>query len=211
MKITKLATDIISKWEKGGEYTCHGNGAYGLIGFQGGVLSNLLHDYVEAGGTLAQPVDWYAKQLVKKGKGINVELDKIANTPLMEKTQWEAGEHYMEQAIHQALKLFPFKTPLAQLIICDMGVNNGIWNHYVKDALRDAPKQSERHLIMSAMSVRIKAMKDHGFWRYAGIRRRYAWYQSLWTRDKPLTLKVFGDTIKVNGYTVHLPDEIEVL
>ena len=211
MKITKLATDIISKWEHGGEFTCHGNGAYGLIGFQGGVLCILLHDYVNAGGTLNKPVGWYAPELVKKGKGINVELDKIANTPLMEKTQWEAGEQYMAHAILQAQNYFPFKTPLAQLIICDMGVNNGIWNNYVKDALRDAPKKSERNLILSAMSVRIKAMKDHGFWRYAGIRRRYAWYQSLWKRDKALTMKVFGDTIKVNGYTVHLPDEIEVI
>lgn len=217
--ITKLATDIISKWEHGGAYTCHGNGAYGLIGFQGDALAAMLAVFFHDGGQLKHTPKWYADELVKKGKGINAELDKLAKTPLMKQTQEWAAEKYMARSIHQAQKHFPFKTPLAQLIICDMGVNNGIWNNYVKDAIRDYPRKmphyhlkEERDLIMSAMSIRIKAMKDHGIWdRYAGIRKRYSWYQGLWKRDKALTMKVFGDTIKVNGYTVHLPKEIEVI
>ena len=35
MKIQKAATKIISAWEHSGHYDCHGDGAYGLIGWQG--------------------------------------------------------------------------------------------------------------------------------------------------------------------------------
>ena len=34
MKTQKAATKIISAWEHSGHYDCHGDGAYGLIGWQ---------------------------------------------------------------------------------------------------------------------------------------------------------------------------------
>ena len=219
MKIERVATLVISEWEHSGEYTCHGDGAYGLIGEQGQNLTSLLHLYVHNGGHLKKDISWYAPELIKRAKNktratrIIKELDTVAADPLMQKCQNAAAETYMQSAIQHQLEFYPFKTALAQLILCDMGVNNGIWNKYVKDALQSAPRQSERQLILSAMGIRIKAMKDHGIWdRYEGIRRRYGWYMGLWKKDKNMTLAPFQPRIEVNGRKVNIgKDPITVI
>ena len=214
MKITEVATKVISQWEHGGEYTCHGNGAYGLIGFQGSNVTSLLQRFIMAGGTLKHKPDWYAPELLKRiknkthDKRIIPELDLLAKTPLMQSVQKREAEAYMTHAIKHQQQFYGFKTPLAQLILCDMGVNNGIWNKYVIDALKSMSKGSERDIINSAMMIRIKAMKEHGVWdRWRGIRERYSWYLSLWKQDKKMLMKPFQPIISANGRKVNIGSE----
>ena len=208
MKITEVATNVISIWEHGGQYTCHGNGAYGLIGFQWGNVTQLLKDYQAAGGKLQQPVDWYADALVKQGQ-ID-ELNQLAHTPLMQHIQHVAAHKYMERAIKLQQKYYNFQLPLSQLILCDMGVNNGIWNKYVQDVKEH---NSEFDVIWGAQQVRIGAMKSHGIWdKYAGIRRRYNYYLGLCKSNHHLTMKKFHPVLEVNGYNVNIGEyPIEVI
>ena len=218
MRIQEVATNIISQWEHGGLYTCHGNGALGLIGFQGDNVTSLLNRYVKLGGTLKNKPAWYSNELLKRAQNkahtakIIPELDKLAQDPKMQQAQKAESYDYMTRAIKQQLKLFPFKTPLAQLILCDMGVNNGLWNRYVKDSLLAHPKVSEKNLILYAQTVRIHAMKEHGIWdKYTGIRKRYTWYLSLCKKNGKMDMKPFMPTLKANGRNVNIGNQIEVL
>ena len=212
MRIDAVATNIISIWEHGGRYTSHRNGAYGLIGFQWGNVDNLLRVYLKQPGaeSLQHTVDWYGKALMQ-GNHIVPELDRLAGTEAMKKAQHIAAREYMRRAIAEQKKYYPFATALAQLIICDMGVNNGIWNKYVQDVPnRDA--KSELVVISDAMRVRIKAMKDHGIWqKYTGIRRRYNWYIGLVEANADLDMKPFCPVMEVNGMKVNIGDSVEAI
>ena len=197
--ILKAATDIISIWEHGGLYTCHGNGAYGLIGFQGQNVTDLLKHYIELGGTLQHDTKWYASRLLslaqqtqtRRQHRIIHELDVLAAGPLMQKAQQDMAHRYMKDSIEIQKKYFDFQYPLSQLVLCDMGVNNGKWNHYIKDAV-SAHSKDEFKVISRAIQIRKQAMVKHGFWqKYAGIRNRYTWYERLVAGDKTLTMKKF--------------------
>lgn len=209
MKIQEAATKIISMWEHGGRYDSHGNGAYGLIGWQGGQLVKLLDAYTAAGGNLHETSEYYARTL--EHQGTESELDAVAKLPMMQRVQQEQAQVYMTEAIQHQCKFYKFKTPLAQLVLCDMGVNNGIYHHYVEhcDAYGGAG-QDEHGLILSAEDYRIKVAKDYGYWRLGGIRRRYQWYRS-WLQQGPMDMSSRLPTLMVNGGSVTLDDRIEPL
>ena len=207
--IVKVATDVISIWEHGGLYTCHGNGAYGLIGFQFDNVTQLLRHYIQLGGSLQNAPAWYANELKQKGKGINAELDQLAHTALMQKAQRDCAEAYMKDAINIQKKYYDFKMPLSQLILCDMGVNNGKWNHYVEDV--DVSGKNEYQVIMAAQSVRIDAVKRAGEWHYKGLQKRYKFYHELCKGNHHLTMKKYCPVLEVNGYNVHIGDEVTPL
>lgn len=209
MNIQTAAVKIISQWEHGGRYDCHGNGAYGLIGFQGGWLTTLLHRYVTAGGALMYPANTYSDELMKEGNHDSEELDDIARQSLMQQVQREVALDYMTQAITWQLRYYPFKTALAQLICCDIGVNSGISNYYVAHSNAHL-FDDEASAIHKVMVYRHKALEDYGFWqKYEGIRRRWGFYMGL-IHDgahPDLTLKGIQPEVQVNGNAVNLGDE----
>ena len=197
MKIQEAATKIISCWEHGGRYDGHGNGAYGLIGWEGGQLLSLLNAYTVAGGKLSfnpgSYIDW-------------PELNKLADDPLMRTTQQIQAHKYMTKAIQLQQKHYPFKTPLAQLVLCDMGVNNGWYNNYVLHCGADLAKDAEAHVIAAAMTYRIEVMKQNDVWKLEGIQRRYKFYQGMLSMAVPIGK--WGNpapgVISVNGVKVDL-------
>ena len=217
MKIQTIATNVISIWEHGGLYTCHGNGAYGLIGFQWDNVTALLKHYLRLGGTLKNPDPaWYANELIARAKSghtheqkIIPELDQLANTALMQRAQRECAEAYMRDSIKIQKRHFDFKMPLSQLILCDMGVNNGQWNKYVEDV--DVSGKSEFDVIWAAQEVRIDAVKRAGEWHYKGLQHRYLWYQHLCKSNHHLTMKKFMPVLEVNGVRVTIGTAIEPL
>lgn len=209
MKIQEAATKIISMWEHGGRYDSHGNGAYGLIGWQGGQLVKLLDAYTAAGGRLGETSEYYARTL--EHQGTESELDAVAKLPMMQRVQNEQAQAYMTAAIQHQRQFYKFRTALAQLVLCDMGVNNGIYHHYVEHC--DAyigESQNERELIVSAECYRIQVAKDYGYWRLGGIRRRYKWYYD-WLTSGPMDMSSRLPTLKVNGAAVTLSERIEPL
>lgn len=206
MKIQEAATRIISMWEHGGRYDSHGNGAYGLIGWQGDQLVHLLDAYAAAGGNLHESSEYYARTL--EHQGTESELDAVAKTALMQRVQHEQAQEYMTRAIQHQCKFYKFRTSLAQLVLCDMGVNNGIWHHYVEHC--GISKGSEKDWILAAESYRIKVAKDYGYWRLAGIRRRYQWYYD-WLTSGPMDMSSRLPDLMVNGSRVELAERIEPL
>ena len=206
MKIQEAATLIISQWEHGGRYDCHGNGAYGLIGWQGGQLEHLLQSYLEHGGSFA-PSNATPKSLADKllqGDHQSAALNAIANEPLMRQVQQEQARHYMTSAIRHQEQFYPFRSALAQLVLCDMGVNNGVWNNYVKHGGVKS-SDDERTAIIKAQEYRIKVVKDAGQWdQYEGIRRRYDWYLEAVKQAPHLRMDRFLPSVKVNGAEVQL-------
>ena len=216
MKIETVATNVISIWEHGGLYTCHGNGAYGLIGFQWDNVTRLLEHYVHGHGKLDHDPSWYAGELLRRAKTghthderIIPELDKVARDPLMQKTQRYEAYQYMRDSINIQKRHFDFKMPLSQLILCDMGVNNGQWNKYVEDV--DVSGKSEYDVIWAAQEVRIDAVKRAGEWHYKGLQHRYLWYQHLCKSNHHLTMKKFMPVLEVNGVKVKIGTAIEPL
>lgn len=197
MLIQEAATKIISCWEHGGRYDGHGNGAYGLIGWQGGQLLNLLNAYVAAGGKLS----------FNPGSYINdAEIDKLADDPLMRATQLKQAHKYMTKAIRIQQKHYPFRTALAQLVLCDMGVNNGWYNNYVLHCGADLQNDSEAYIIGKAQEYRIQVMKDEKVWQLEGIRRRYEFYQGMVSMAVPIN-SWRPVAINVNGIKVDLGGE----
>lgn len=214
MKIQEAATKIISQWEHGGRYDCHGDGAYGLIGWQGDQLTILLEEFVKEGGELQYQPQTYAQGLLKHKQ--NERLNDLAKDPLMRVVQLKVAHLYMASAIEHQQTFYPFETALAQLVLCDMGVNNGIYNRYVQDVvdpLQGGPvmtreQSDEQDVIRDAMMVRIQAMKNHGIWdKYEGIRRRYSWYQQLLQSDMRMDMRTMQPTVKVNGNKVNLGND----
>ena len=199
MKIQTAATKIISMWEHGGRYDAHGNGAYGLIGWQGGNLINLLKAYQQGGGRLGFNPESYINW---------PELNELADDPYMQQVQREQAEVYMTVAIRHQQKFYPFIMPLSQLVLCDMGVNNGIYHHYVEhcgQVLSGPNRAFERGIIIAAQKYRIKVMKDDGIWdKYEGIRRRYTWYLDMLKTHSDLNMAVMQPTVMVNGSKVDL-------
>lgn len=198
MKIQDAAVRIVSAWEHTGHYDCHGDGAYGLIGWQWGELEKLLEAYVDAGGKLSQSPSWYANELVKQGQGQNAELNAAAKDPVMQEVQLLLAEDYMERAIQYQWQYYPFATATGQLIVCDIGVNSGIRNHYVEHA-HYHHSDDEDDVLNAVLLYRRKALKDYGIWqKYEGIRRRWAFYDNLLVLlvDKNLSL---NRTIDANG------------
>ncbi len=189
MKIQEAATKIICCWEHAGRYDGHGNGAYGLIGWEGGQLLSLLNAYIAAGGKLSfnpgSYIDW-------------PELNGLAQDPLMRSTQQIQAFKYMTKAIQIQQKHYPFKTPLAQLVLCDMGVNNGWYNNYVLHCGADLQSDNEAQVIKAAQEYRIQVMKDEDVWKLEGIRRRYNWYLGL------LDVDLAMPSVMVNGIQVDL-------
>ena len=206
MQIQEAATRIISQWEHGGRYDCHGDGAYGLIGWQGVQLVHLLEHYNAEGsvGTASPPSDY--NPLTAKNEP---ELNDLATGELMQKVQREQARHYMTSAIRHQQQFYPFKTALAQLVLCDMGVNNGIWNKYVVDALKPGGND-EWSIIMMAMNVREHVVKTAGQWdKYEGIRRRYTWYYEAVKQAPSMSMVDFLPSVMVNGNEVKLCDHRE--
>lgn len=212
MKIQEAATRIISMWEHGGRYDSHGNGAYGLIGWQGEQLVHLLDAYAAAGGNLYESSEYYARTL--EHQGTESELDAVAKTALMQRVQHEQAQDYMTRAIQHQCKFYKFRTALAQLVLCDMGVNNGIWHHYVEhcDYFKETDSHDliERALIVSAEDYRIAVAKKYGYWRLGGIRRRYRWYYD-WLTSGPMDMSSRLPDLMVNGSRVELAERIEPL
>lgn len=205
MLIQEAATKIISCWEHGGRYDCHGNGAYGLIGWQGEQLTILLDAYVEAGGRLMYLPKSYSHALLTVHQ--NGELNEVADDPLMRATQLKQAHHYMTKAIRIQQQHYPFKTALAQLVLCDMGVNNGLNNNYVIHCGADLQNDSEAYIIGKAQAYRIHVMKDEGVWqKYEGIRRRYEFYQGMVSMAVPIN-SWRPVAINVNGIKADLGGE----
>lgn len=204
MQIQEAAVKIVSAWEHGGHYTCHGNGAYGLIGWEGGRLVDLLKAFVKAGGYLSGSPTYMAHHILEHDTA--KELDEAAVHERMQMVQRTEAYAYMTSAIKFQQKSYPFKLPLSQLVLCDMGVNNGLWNNYVKHC-GFKKDDFERQIIIKAQKYRIQAVKDAGQWdKYEGIRRRYEWYLKLLTQET--TMNMPWQTIEVNGMLVKLDGEV---
>lgn len=217
MKIQTAATRIISCWEHTGHYDCHGDGAYGLIGWEGEELRGLLHKYIAAGGNLNNLPSWYADNLELSHDGQESEhlrkaeddLNIVAENPLMQKVQREQAAAYMERAIKWQWHYYPFATALGQLICCDMGVNSGIKNFYVKHSGMTL-KDNEFVVLTKTLEYRRQIFKKYGIWRkYAGIRRRWAFYDDLLGSggDADMSLRSIQPSVMVNGVNVELGDE----
>lgn len=202
MNIQQAATEIISQWEHGGRFDCHGNGAYGLIGWQGEQLTHLLSRYVQMGGKLMYLPQSYADGLMTVHQ--NGELNEVAADSLMQNTQRSEAEIYMDSAIRWQWRFYPFKTAMGQLICCDIGVNSGISNWYVKHS--DAHLGDDELIaIKQTMLYRRQALQNYGIWgKYPGIRRRWDWYYSVFENDPDLDLKPMQPTADVNGHPVNL-------
>lgn len=203
MNILKAATNIISAWEHTGHYDCHGNGAYGLIGWQGNELVTLLQAYESAGGKLAKRPSDYANELMDHhGAGQDAVLNGLAGDDLMQRVQQEQAGVYIERAIEWQWSFYPFATATGQLIVADIGVNSGIRNWYVKHSdchLGD----SEPLALQAVLDYRRKALMDYGLWhKYAGLRRRWDFYDGL--IDNALDLHQYQPSFKVNGVDVEL-------
>lgn len=210
MQIQEAAVKIVSAWEHGGYYTCHGNGAYGLIGWEGGRLVDLLKAYKEAGGYLSGSPTYMAHHILEHD--VAKELDEAAVHERMMKVQNEQAFAYMTSAIAFQQKVYPFKLPLSQLVLCDMGVNNGLWNNYVKHCGADFKNDMERAIIIKAQKYRIQAVKDAGQWdKYEGIRRRYEWYLEATIHAPGMNMEGFLPSVMVNGKEVHLCDHREAI
>jgi len=207
MKIQEAATKIISAWEHTGHYDCHGDGAYGLIGWQGGELRGLLHEFLAAGGTLKRHPGEYAVELLDDdGSHQDDELNCLAKTPLMQRVQREQASRYMERAIEWQWRFYPFKTALGQLICCDIGVNSGIENFYVKNC-GGTLKNDEASMLVKVMEYRRSALKGYGIWqKYKGIRRRWQFYNNMLYPDS-LDLSDCQPTVQVNGVDVDLGND----
>lgn len=175
MKIQLAATKIISMWEHGGRYDSHGNGAYGLIGWQGDELVGLLHEYQMAGGVLSRDPEEIAHDLLDAiGTHRDKELDFAAGTELMQRVQWMEAGVYMEHCVAWQNRYYHFATALGQLIICDIGVNSGINNFYVKYC-GGGPQDAELYMLRKVMEYRRSALKKYQVWqKYEGIRRWWA-------------------------------------
>ena len=209
MKIQEAATKIVSAWEHTGHYDCHGDGAYGLIGWERGQLVSLLEHYVAEGGTLAFTPAQY-NPLTSK---LEPELNERAEDPLMRSVQMIQAHGYMTSAIKYQWEFYPFKTALGQLIICDIGVNSGIWNNYVKHC-GAYPGDAEDVVLYKVMKYRRSALNGYGIWQqYEGIRRRWQFYQDLLDSrsDVPWGSWPHGQTLEVNGVYINLDEEIEPL
>lgn len=209
MQIQEAAVKIVSAWEHGGHYTCHGNGAYGLIGWEGGQLVDLLNAYQLAGGDLARyganNPRWLAENILVKECAES--LDAVAGTELMQRVQQQQAYAYMTSAIVFQQKIYPFKLPLSQLVLCDMAVNNGLWNNYVKHCGFKSD-DFERQIIIKAQKYRIQAVKDAGQWdKYEGIRRRYNWYLQATMHAPGMNMEGFLPSVMVNGIEVKLVDD----
>lgn len=203
MKIQEAATKIISMWEHGGRYDSHGNGAYGLIGWEGGQLTNLLGRYLQMGGSLAYSPAHYVKTMSSRPHSV-AELNAKADDELMQECQRQAAFDYMTKAIKYQQAVYPFSTALSQLVLCDMGVNNGLWNNYVKHCGFQAGDY-EREVIIKAQKYRIQAVKDAGQWdKYEGIRRRYSWYLDVLKTHGTLDMAPMQPSVMVNGKKVVL-------
>ena len=208
MKIQTAATKIISAWEHTGHYDCHGNGAYGLIGWEKGQLVSLLEHYVAAGGQLSDN-----PQIVA---GKEAELNRLAAVPLMQQVQREQAYGYMTSAIEHQWKFYKFKSALAQLIICDIGVNSGIWNHYVEHCNADLSRDGEVNVLYAVLFYRRQSLMKYGIWqKYEGIRRRWQFYDKLWQDHRVFHLirtfdwgKTAPGQMTVNGVSIQLDEPI---
>ena len=207
MKIQTAATKIISAWEHGGRFGCHGNGAYGLIGWQGNELITLLQAYEAVGHLLQQRPVALAHQLMDhNGDGQNAELNELAEHETMQRVQREQAGKYIERAIKWQWKFYPFATVTGQLICADIGVNSGINNFYVKHSdchLGD----SEQLALQAVMDYRRKALMDYGLWhKYPGLRRRWDFYDGLLGDNAEANLRSIRPSVMVNGVKVELGD-----
>lgn len=202
MKIQTAATKIISAWEHTGHYDCHGNGAYGLIGWERGQLISLLEHYQAAGGQLSNTAPMVASK--------EDELNRLAVDPLMQQVQREQAYGYMTSAIRHQWEFYPFRTALGQLIICDIGVNSGIWNHYVEHCKADLSRDDEDKVVAAVLSYRKNALMEYGIWqKYEGIQRRHDFYERIWKEDRMLWGKYAAPgAMLVNGVKILLDEPI---
>lgn len=194
MKIQTAATKIISAWEHGGRYDSHGNGAYGLIGWQGDELHKLLAEFHKAGGAICNMTEID-----------DAKLDLLADDPLMRSVQLRMAHQYMTDAIVYQRKFYDFKTALGQLIICDIGVNSGIYNNFVVHSGADLAKDPESWVIAAVMKYRTKVLTDDGLLeRYPGLKRRINFYQGMlavavpigaWGRPAPGVMSINGISV----------------
>ena len=205
MNILQVATSIISGWEHGGKFDCHGNGAYGLIGWQGNELVTLLQAYESAGGKLSRRPRAYADELMDHhSNGQDAVLNALADDPTMITVQHEQAHAYIKRAIEWQWQFYPFATVTGQLICADIGVNSGINNWYVKHSnchLGD----TEQLALQAVMDYRRKALMDYGLWhKYPGLRRRWDFYDGL--IDDKMNLSQYQPLIDVNGLTINIGD-----
>lgn len=210
MKIQEAATKIISCWEHTGHYDCHGDGAYGLIGWEGGQLVSLLEHYEAEGGKL----DFTPQQYNPLTAKLEPELNERAKDPLMQQVQREQAYHYMASAIRHQWEYYRFQTALGQLIICDIGVNSGIWNFYVLHCGADLESDPEDRVIRKVMAYRQAALKKYGVWQqYEGIQRRWEFYEGLlanvgvgrWGKSPLVMMTVNGVKLKFGDHDLIEP------
>ena len=207
MKIQHAATRIVSAWEHTGHYDCHGDGAYGLIGWEGGQLVSLLEHYEAEGGKLAFTPQQYNPLTGK----LEPELNERAKDRLMQSVQRIQAYHYMTSAIQHQWEFYPFRTALGQLIVCDIGVNSGIWNNYVKHCGADFEHEAELGVLHFVLDYRKQALERYGIWQqYEGIQRRWGFYHSMLLHDRG-DLGTILPTALVNGVRIELDEAIEPL
>lgn len=207
MNIQQFAVHIISCWEHTGHYDCHGDGAYGLIGWQEGQLENLLQAYLDYGGKLSKSPAWYAADLMKPDHGQNPDLNAAASDQDMQTVQWQMAAEYVARAIKYQWQFYPFASVMGQLLVADIGVNSGIWNYYVKHAHYHR-SDHEEDVLRAVLSYRRKALKDYGIWqKYGGIRRRWEFYRGLLNGNGLAGIGPYQHEIEVNGVVLEFDGE----
>ena len=215
LSAVEMCLRVIYEWE-GRTYGCHGKEpSYGMIGFTDGLLTDLLDRYKAAGGVLANPSDWYARNLREgcelQGVYVNDELEGFAKDHRMQVAQESAARDYFTKALSLSAIPRGLHSPLGQLIVADAAVNNGL-RHEIWEAAEDAlslphkqPVPNEGRFIVEMCRQRMDRRKVA--MEKEGVRRRYEWYMDL-AKDGDLDLLRHLPVMEVNGRKVRLAHNI---
>lgn len=146
---------IIAIWE-GNTLYAHGNGAVGIIGFQFG----LREDLCRLMGIPSDSNDDQFNAKVREDEG------------KARQCQMQLGVQHLNGIYEFSCKPRQLSSFTANLIVLDIGINNGEYNNFL------GPKlivNNEQNWAVEVCETRINAIK-HMFDRWPGLKVRYDWY-----------------------------------
>lgn len=171
--------EVIVTWEgrvRGwhGTVDFDGGQGYGCLGFRYGWFDRLKQHYSELSG---EPVSSLTVH----------RLTEVAETYVMLQAQNDVANAYLQQAFDLSIGPRNLNTLIAQLLVCDIDINNGLGNNILWRAGINAglggkePLQgSDQELKwMRAVIAERNLEIGHMFSKYPGLEVRYDWYESL--------------------------------
>lgn len=191
--------EVIVTWE-GRKYGWHGTidpdggHGYGCLGFRYGWFDRVKQHYSELAGVPVSTLD-------------GDRLAAVADTDTMLRAQNDVANAYLQQAFDLSISPRNLTTLIAQLVVCDIDVNNGLGNNILyragmnaglggKQPLRGA--QYERPWLLAVLAERNLEIGKM-FAKYPGLKVRYNWYEQLvgaWSNDLDLSA---GATIEIEA------------